>query len=69
MEILDVFYKMTKIFFGTYYYISHLFVYNIFKIIAQFTKYRNDDLLDIFIIKVEGKVPCMMGLELGSEVK
>lgn len=39
----------------TYYCSSHLFVYNIFKIVAQFTKYGNHELLNIFIIKMKKK--------------
>lgn len=64
LDFLKVFYETTKELFDTYYCISHLFVHNIFKINTQFKKYMNDDLLDIFNVKMEGKGPSMMGLSL-----
>ena len=53
MDFLEVFYEATNELSGTYYCTSHLFVHNIFKITAQFAKYRDHEVLDVFVIGME----------------
>lgn len=56
MDFLQVFYKVTNTLFGSYYCTSHLFFHRIFQISAQVTKYKDMDLLDIFIVNIEPKI-------------
>ena len=55
MDFLEVFYEATNELSGTYYCTTHLFVHNIFKITAQFVKYRDHDILDVFVVGMETK--------------
>ena len=55
MDFLEVFYDATNELSGTYYYTSHLFVHNLFKITSQFIKYRDHEVLDVFVTSIEAK--------------
>ena len=55
MDFLEVFYEATNELSGTYYCTSHLFVHNIFKITAQFAKYRDHEVLSLFVMGMETK--------------